>query len=909
MGHSISALPSGPLTIRVVAGYRGRMSSDGWPSGTVTFLFTDVEASTERWRRDEAGMSAAMQEHDDTLRAAVTDAGGVVFKHTGDGVIAAFESPLAAVDAAVTAQGQLGLPVRMGVHTGEAELRDGDYFGTTLNRAARILDAGHGGQVLVSSATAGLVSGVELMELGIYTLKGLETPERIHQVGSTSFPELRVHRDVVGNLPAEMDTFIGREVEVVEVAELVGAHRIVTLIGVGGTGKTRLALRVAESVRWQFPDGCWLVDLAAVATEEAVPFAFARSLGVEAPEAGDVVEHVVRRVSRQRRLVVVDNCEHLLDASGDVIEQLIGSCPNVHVLATSREPVMVRGERLSAVPSLTSDDAFGLFLERAAAEAPGLEFDATQSDAARELCERLDRLPLAIELVASRLRVQTPVELLAAIDERLRLLVGGRRSRMERHQTMRGTLDWSYDLCSPLEQQVFDALSVFAASFDLADAVTVAAADSVSEGEVTDAVLRLVDRSLLAHAQGTDGRSRFRLLETMRARTAANTSGRPGPATRCADGTPTGSLPSAPGSPPPGTDSTQQPRKRACGPFCPTSQRRSTGESTNADWNATPVLCLACYHSQVRISTDLIERVWNAADAVNETEQLPVLVAVLGEQNGRYSTRQERGRDDDFTQRVLSEIRHGSWRVDAGPSMWPPHTGLVNATLTPTEAQEVRESLRDLDRWPLYQQFVAHDILPLPLARALGRVDDVLDDLDRLAAALGGPYALGRAQQTRGMVAAINRDSNGSIEHHQQALALLPPSYINAIQSHFTILLHSALAQRTIDADLIRAPWQRMRDIDIFIQAANGTYCTGVALVHLGHPTTAEPFFRWFNSLAARWPFGPRHGAHDSVREHLPQAADLIEAAEPEEVPIDQIIDAALDAADALDAANQAATP
>ncbi|MDC3402526.1 adenylate/guanylate cyclase domain-containing protein, partial [bacterium] len=401
----------------------------------MTFLFTDVEGSTERWRRDEASMAAAMAAHDDTLRSVVADAGGVVFKRTGDGVVAAFASPAGAVDAAIAGQERLGLPVRMGVHTGEAELRDGDYFGTTLNRAARVMDAGHGGQVLLSAATAALVPDVPTTDLGVYSLKGLDASESIFQVGDQSFPELRVHRDMVGNLPGEVDAFVGRATEVIEVAELVGAHRIVTLIGVGGTGKTRLALRVADSVRWQFPDGCWLVDLAAVASVEAVPFAFARGLAIDAPDVGDVMEYVAAQVGRQRRLIVVDNCEHVLEAAGDVIEHLIEACPDAHVLATSREPVMVRGERLSAVPSMTSEDGFKLFLERAAAEAPGLELDEVQTQAAKELCERLDRLPLAIELVASRLRVQTPVELLAGVDERLRVLVGGRRSRMERHQT------------------------------------------------------------------------------------------------------------------------------------------------------------------------------------------------------------------------------------------------------------------------------------------------------------------------------------------------------------------------------------------------------------------------------------------------------------------------------------------
>lgn len=486
-------------------------------TGTVTFLFTDIEGSTERWQRDDRSMSEALAAHDHTIRSAVERHGGIVFKHTGDGMCAVFVSAPSAVAAAVEAQAGLGLPVRMGLHTGEAEFRDGDYFGPTLNRAARVMDAGHGGQVLVSSATAGLVRDHELVDLGEHELKGLDTAERIFQVGRGDFPVLRTPRPVLGNMPVELSSFVGRVDEVRSLVEELGEHRLVTLIGVGGTGKTRLSVEAARSVSESFPDGCWMVELAVVAVAEAVPFAFCVGLSIKAPPEGDVMGHLVARLGDKRALVVVDNCEHLLAAAADVVEDIVASCPNVVVLVTSREPLMIRGERLVPVPSLLPEDAERLFLERARDEAPDLVIDADQARAVSELCERLDGLPLALELAASRVRAFSPVELVTNLEERFRMLVGGRRSRMERHQTMRGTLDWSYELCSEFEQAVFDRLSVFPAGFDMPAARAVAGGEAVSEFDVVDVVPQLVDRSLLQRSTASDGTTRYRMLETMRA--------------------------------------------------------------------------------------------------------------------------------------------------------------------------------------------------------------------------------------------------------------------------------------------------------------------------------------------------------------------------------------------------------
>jgi predicted ATPase len=491
--------------------------SGGWPTGTVTFLFTDVEGSTQRWRSDERLMSEAMRAHDQVLRSAIGEAGGVLFKHTGDGVIAAFGSPMAGLRAAETAQERLGLPVRMGLHSGEAELRDGDYFGSTLNKAARVMDAGHGGQVLASATTAALLDArVAVRDLGLFELKGLEGAERVFQVGDGSFPELRARPAAVGNIPRDLTEFVGRHDEMDELRDEIDAAPIVTLFGVGGTGKTRLSLELARQVAGSFADGCWLVELGQVTLPEAVPFALSSGVGMPPPDKGDVTEALIRRIAGRQMLIVVDNCEHLVDAAAEVIERIAAGCPGVRVIATSREPLMIRGERVVPVGPLPDEDGVELFLGRARAESPSLVLDERQRDAVVALCRRLDGLPLAIELAAARVRSMSPVELVAGLDERFRLLVGNRRSRTERHLTMRATLDWSYSLCEPIEQTVFDRLAVFPGEFDTAAAVAVAGDDELRSFDVQDALARLVDRSLIASEIGDDGTTWFRMLETMR---------------------------------------------------------------------------------------------------------------------------------------------------------------------------------------------------------------------------------------------------------------------------------------------------------------------------------------------------------------------------------------------------------
>ena len=320
-----------------------------------------------------------------------------------------------------------------------------------------------------------------------------------------------------GNLPEELTSFVGRDRDLESLVDVVTRNRVVTLIGVGGSGKTRLSIETATALAATFPDGCWLVQLAAVTTAQAVPFAFAVSLGISMPEQADVEQLVVDWLRHRRALLVVDNCEHVLDPAAALVERIASRCPAVTLLATSREPLMVKGEQLVPVPVLAHEDARQLFIDRAVAERPDLVVDDRQRAAIDEICERLDALPLAIELAASRVRAFTPVELAAMLDQRFRLLVGGRRSRMERHHTLRGTLDWSYELCTPQERLAFDRLSVFQGSFDLDGARAIATSDDLDDFDVIDIVPRLVDRSLLQRVTGADGGTRYRMLETMRA--------------------------------------------------------------------------------------------------------------------------------------------------------------------------------------------------------------------------------------------------------------------------------------------------------------------------------------------------------------------------------------------------------
>jgi predicted ATPase len=488
----------------------------------VTFLFTDVEGSTRRWEADANGMRAALAAHDEVLRAAIETHEGWLFKHTGDGVCAAFASPRCAVDAAVAAQLKLELPVRMGIATGEAELREADYFGAVLNRAARVTAAGHGGQILLAESTAVLLSGVDLADLGPRRLRDLPIPMGVFQVREpglrTDFPPLRALDASPGNLRPATTSLIGRESKVGEIAAAVRSHRLVTLTGVGGVGKTRLALEVAVKVADEFPDGVWVFELAAISDPAAVPDAVAAVLGITQQPGKSVSESVATALEGRIRLLVFDNCEHVRDAAADLVEAILAQSATVRILATSREGLGVADEQLWLVPSLDvsagiDSAAVDLFVERARSVTSAFSLaNAEEADAVVEICRRLDGVPLAIELAASRMQSMTVTELRDRLDDRFRLLVGSRRG-LGRHHTLRHAVAWSYDLLDDTEKTLLARCSVFAGGFDLAAGCAVGGCgDDLATLEQLDALVR---KSLLV-ADRSSGRTRFSMLETIR---------------------------------------------------------------------------------------------------------------------------------------------------------------------------------------------------------------------------------------------------------------------------------------------------------------------------------------------------------------------------------------------------------
>jgi predicted ATPase/class 3 adenylate cyclase len=521
------------------------------PGGTLTFLFTDVEGSSRRWEQHLGAMPAALARHDELLAAAVAGHGGTVFKHTGDGVCAVFGTARAASAAAVAAQrallaedwGEVGaLTVRMAVHTGTAGYRDGDWFGPALNRTARVLATAHGGQVVVSLAAEELVRDdlppkVELVDLGEYPLRDLARTERVFQLTHPDlpsvFPPLRSQGTQRHNLPNSANSFVGRQRELAEVAVLLNEAPLVTLTGVGGTGKTRLALEAAAAAVGSFPDGVFLVELAPLTDPDLVVSQVLMAFGVSGddldPAPGGALGRLIRYLATRHTLVVLDNCEHLLDAVARLAQVLVERCPEVTILTTSREALGLPGERAWRVPSLSlpaedrvhpealvGSDAVALFCDRAHLVDPSFALTAGNARAVGWICRRLDGLPLALELAAARLRVLSVEQIVERLDDRFRLLTGGARFALPRHRTLRAAVDWSWELLSDREQALLRHLSVFPGKFSLGSAEVVAAdGGAVKTEDVLDLLTALVDKSLLSVERGDDEVS-YVLLETIR---------------------------------------------------------------------------------------------------------------------------------------------------------------------------------------------------------------------------------------------------------------------------------------------------------------------------------------------------------------------------------------------------------
>src|SRR5262245_10070889 len=501
------------------------------PTGTVTLLLADVEGSTRLWETASEEMTAAFANLDRTLAELVAAHHGVrpVEQGEGDSFVVAFTGSSDAVACALALQRAPLAPIRLriGVHTGEVQLRDeGNYIGPAINRAARLRELAHGGQTVLSGITSDLVAdllpdGAWLNDLGIHPLRDLPRPERVSQLChpdlNNEFPPLREPKTVaVQQLPVQLTSFVGRVDEMKEIAQLVDVNRLVTLTGAGGVGKTRLAVHVATELAGEFGNGAWYVDLAPITDPDVVPVTVARALGLPDQQGRPTMDTLLGFVSNRHMLVVLDNCGILLDASAALCVSLLGAAPRLTVLATSREPLGVTGEATWRVPSLSlADEAIELFTDRARRARPA--FHVTDDNAApiTEICRRLDGIPLAIELAAARVRALSLAEIVDSLHDRFRLLTGGARTAVRRQQTLRASVDWSHALLTQPERVLFRRLAVFVGGFDLDAAQAVAGDDEVERYQILDQLTLLVDKSLVV-ADDSAAHTRYRLLETVR---------------------------------------------------------------------------------------------------------------------------------------------------------------------------------------------------------------------------------------------------------------------------------------------------------------------------------------------------------------------------------------------------------
>ena len=520
----------------------------GLPTGTVTFLFTDIEGSTALLQRlGDRRYAEVLAEHQTLLHAVFEQGNGREVDTQGDSFLVAFSRARDAVATAVAAQqalrkhlssGGASLRVRMGLHTGEPVGAIDRYVGLDVHRAARICAAGHGGQILASQAVEILVApdlppGVTLQDLGTHRLKDLRDPEHLFQVVhadlTADFPPLKSLNARPNNLPIQLTSFIGREREKAEVGRLLFINHLVTLTGAGGAGKTRLALQVAAEALEEFPDGVWLVELAALSNPGLVPKAVASALGVSEQPARSLTETLRDALRRKSVLVVLDNCEHLVAACAHLADAVLRACPNLRILATSREALGVTGETVWRVPSLPVPDpqqlppldrfkeydAVRLFIDRAVASDPRFAVTISNAPAVAQVCHRLDGIPLALELAAARVRVLAVEQIATRLDDRFRLLTGGSRTAVLRQQTLRATMDWSFDLLSEEEHALLRRLSVFAGGWTLEAAEAICSGNGVAASDTLDLLTQLVNKSLvIAETQG--GEARYRLLETVR---------------------------------------------------------------------------------------------------------------------------------------------------------------------------------------------------------------------------------------------------------------------------------------------------------------------------------------------------------------------------------------------------------
>ena len=522
------------------------------PTGTITFLFSDIEGSSRKWEQQPEAMRVALAQHDRMLRQVFEAQGGYIFKTAGDAFYVAFDTAQDAFTAALEAQRALQaaswdgvgeLKVRMAVHTGAAEHRDGDYFGPALNRVSRILSAAHGGQVLLSLATEELVrdflpTGVQLRHLGEHRLRDLARAEHLFQLVAndvpSQFPALRSLESVPNNLPVQLTSFVGREREMAEVKRLLGSTHLLTLTGTGGTGKTRLSLQVAADLLEQFPDGVWFVEFAIVTDGALVVETVAAALELRQEPGRALIATLTSFLRSKQLLLVLDNCEHVVAACAQLAETILRACPKLRILASSREPLGIAGETAwplpplslpnhwreltggpDAIERLSEYEAVRLFIDRATMARPAFQLSNDNIATVAQICWRLDGIPLAIELAAARIRVLTLQQIVERLDDRFHLLTTGSRTAVPRQQTLRALIDWSYDLLTEPERQLLRRLAVFARGRTLEAIEAVCAGEGLEVWEIIDLLSQLVDKSLILVEKTPEFGARYFLLESI----------------------------------------------------------------------------------------------------------------------------------------------------------------------------------------------------------------------------------------------------------------------------------------------------------------------------------------------------------------------------------------------------------
>jgi len=527
---------------RRVTGTLAMMEPMGLPSGTLTFLLTDVEGSTRLWDVARDAMAVALPRSLELVEELATARGGVlpVEQGEGDSRLAVFERAADALEAALAIQRAIAaepwpegaaLAVRIAVHAGDARLRDErTYGGGVVHRAARLRGLARGGQILVSRAVHDLVAdelpaGIDLVDLGRHGLRGLARPEQVFELRHPDLPlvegGLRSLAAVPNNLPSAVSSFIGRATERAQLRELASTHRLVTVTGPGGCGKTRLTLEVAADAAADRPDGIWLVELSGVADPGLVPDTVLAAVDVGEAAGVDAIDRLSDFLRSHRALLVLDTCEHLVEAIADAAHRLLQACPNLTVVATSREPLGVTGELVWRVPPMTTGDdgagdAVALFAERAQAVRANFAINDANREMVASICRRLDGIPLAIELAAARVRSMSIKDIAAGLDDRFRLLAGGSRTALARQRTLEASVQWSYELTDAPERAVLRRLAVFQGSFDIAAAERIAGAGDVDELAVLETLGRLVDKSLVQVEETPNGEVRYSLLDTIR---------------------------------------------------------------------------------------------------------------------------------------------------------------------------------------------------------------------------------------------------------------------------------------------------------------------------------------------------------------------------------------------------------